>query len=137
MVHLLASKDDIRAAQYYGDSSLSEAEVQGATRALADTVIAPPAGTPASAARDICRLLDAPDSSVRALVAERFLFNLGDATEQHAPLDARLIVLNSTERAFEQLLRADPGNAGWQRDLSLSTTKSATCWWRRANCPRR
>jgi tetratricopeptide (TPR) repeat protein len=120
MVHLLASKDDIRAAQYYGDSSLSEAEVQDATRALADTVIAPPVGTPASAARDICRLLDTPDSSVRALVAERFLFNLGDATEQHVPLDARLIVLNSTERAFEQLLRTDPGNAGWQRGLSVS-----------------
>src|SRR5579872_4044624 len=120
MVHLLASKDDIRAAQYYGDSSLSEAEVQGATRALADTVIAPSIGTPASAARDICRLLDTPDSSVRALVAERFLFNLGDATEQHVPLDARLIVLNSIERAFEQLLRADPGNAGWQRALSVS-----------------
>ena len=79
MVHLLASKDDIRAAQYYGDLSLSEAEVQGATRVLADTVIAPPAGTPASAARDICRLLDTPDSSVCALVAERFLFNLGGA----------------------------------------------------------
>ena len=120
MVHLLASKDDIRAAKYYGDSSLSEAEVQGATRALADTVIAPPAGTPASAARDICRLLDTPDSSVCALVAERFLFNLDDAIEHHVPLDARLIVLNSTERAFEQLLRTDPGNAGWQRDLSVS-----------------
>ena len=36
MVHLLASKDDTRAAQYYGDTSLSEAELQGATRALAD-----------------------------------------------------------------------------------------------------
>ena len=120
MVHLLASKDDVRAAQYYGDSSLSEAELQGATRALADALIAPPTGTPASAARDICRLLDTPDSSVRALVAERFLFNLGDAAEQHVPLDARLIVLNSIEQAFEQLLRTDPGNAGWQRDLSVS-----------------
>ena len=67
MVHLLASKDDIRAARYYGDSSLSEAELQGATRALADAMIAPPTGTPASAARDICRLLDDPDSSVRAV----------------------------------------------------------------------
>ena len=36
MVHLLASKDDVRAAQYYGDPSLSDAELQGATRALAD-----------------------------------------------------------------------------------------------------
>ena len=31
--------------------------------------------------------------------------------------------------------RGGPGNAGWQRDLSVSpTTRSATCWWRRAIC---
>ena len=53
-------------------------------------------------------------------MAERFLFNLADTIEQHVPLDARLIVLNSTKQAFEQLLRTDPGNAGWQRDLSVS-----------------
>ena len=135
MVHLLASKDDIRAAQYYGDSSLSEAEVQGATRALADTVIAPSAGTPASAVRDICRLLDTPDSSVRAIVAERFLTNLGDAIEQHAPLDARSIVLNSTQRAFEQLLRTDPGNAGWQRSLSVSYERIGEVLGAQGNLP--
>ena len=32
------------------------------------------------------------------------------------------------------LAQADPGNAGWQRDLSVATTRSATCWWRRATC---
>src|SRR6185437_11286036 len=57
MVHLLASKDDMRAGRYYGDSSLSQAETQGATRALADAIIAPAAGTAASAARDLGRLL--------------------------------------------------------------------------------
>jgi tetratricopeptide (TPR) repeat protein len=119
MVHLLASKDDIRAGRYYGDSSLSEAETQGATRALADAIIAPAAGTAASAARDLGRLLDTADDSVCALLAERFLFNLGDAVEHHAPLDARLIVLNSIERAFQRMLRTDPGNAGWQRDLAV------------------
>ncbi len=135
MVHLLASKDDIRAAQYYGDSSLSEAEVRGATRALADTVIAPPAGTPASAARDICRLLDPPDGSLCALVPERFLFNLGDATEQHVPLDARLIVLNSIERAFERMLRIKPDNAGWQRGLSVSYEKIGDVQVAQGNLP--
>ncbi len=135
MVHLLASKDDIRAAQYYGDPSLSEAEVQGATRALADTVIAPPAGTPASAARDICRMLDTPNSSVCALVAERFLFNLSDANEQRVPLDAGLIVLNSTARAFEQLLRIDPANVGWQRGLSVSYEKVGDVLVAQGNLP--
>ena len=35
----------------------------------------------------------------------------------------------------ETLAARDPGNAGWQRDLSVSTTRSATCWWRRAIWP--
>ncbi len=37
----------------------------------------------------------------------------------------------------DRLAKSDPGNAGWQRDLSVATTRSATCWWRRAICPRR
>ncbi|MDE2603234.1 MAG: tetratricopeptide repeat protein [Bradyrhizobium sp.] len=135
MVHLLASKDDIRAARYYGDSSLSGTEVQGATRALADALIAPPTGTPASAARDICRLLDIPDSSVRAVVAERFLFNLADTIEQHVPFDARLIVLNSIKQAFEQLLGTESGNAGWQRDLSVACDRIGDALATQGNLP--
>ncbi len=137
MIHLLAGKDDIRAARHYGDPSLSEAEVQGATRVLADTVIAPPAGTPASAARDICRLLDTLDSSVCAVVAERFLFNLDGVAERKVPLDARLVVLNSTGGVFAQLLRTDPGNAGWQRALSVSYEKVGDVLVAQGNLPRR
>ena len=37
----------------------------------------------------------------------------------------------------DRLAKADPNNAGWQRDLSVCTTRLATCWWRRATCPRR
>ncbi|HEU4804777.1 MAG TPA: ATP-binding protein, partial [Nitrobacter sp.] len=119
MVHLLASKDDTRSALYYGGSSLSEAELQGATRALCDAIVSPATGTSASAAQEICRLLDNPDNSVRALVAERLLVNLDDIAERHIPPDVRLIVLNAVEGAFETLLRTDP-NAGWQRNLSVS-----------------
>jgi hypothetical protein len=32
----------------------------------------------------------------------------------------------------ERLAKADPTNAGWQRDLSISTTRSATCCWPKA-----
>jgi tetratricopeptide (TPR) repeat protein len=119
MVHLLASKDAARAARYYGDSSLSKAELQGATRALADAVISPAAGTPTAAAQEISRLLDSPDSSVRAHVAERFLFNLDEAIERHVSPDGRLLILNAIGGAFEQLLRTDADNAGWQRSLSV------------------
>ena len=37
----------------------------------------------------------------------------------------------------DRLAKSDPGNAGWQRDLSVSYKRSATCWWRRAICLRR
>ena len=120
MVHLLASSDDGRAARYYGDASLNDAEVDGATRVLSDAVTAPPAGTPASVARDLCRLLETADDTVGARLAERFLFNLDDALEHHAPVDARLMILNSVEQAFERLLRTDPGNAGWQRARAVA-----------------
>ncbi|WP_438274096.1 tetratricopeptide repeat protein [Nitrobacter sp.] len=119
MVHLLASKDAARTARYYGDSSLSEAELQGATRALADAAISPAAGTPAAAAQDISRLPDNPDNSVRAHVAERFLFNLDEAIERHVSPEARQLILNAVGAAFEQLLRTDADNAGWQRSLSV------------------
>ena len=37
----------------------------------------------------------------------------------------------------ERLAKADPGNAGWQRDLSRLPRKSATFRWPRAICRRR
>ena len=37
----------------------------------------------------------------------------------------------------ERLARADPGNAEWQRDLSVSQNGSATCGFAKAICPRR
>ena len=135
MVHLLASKDDLRAARYYGDSSLGAAELQGATRAIADAMIAPSTGNPASAARDICRLLDIPDSSVRAVIAQRFLFNLADTIEQHVPFDARLVVLNSTKQAYEQLLRTESDNAGWQRNLSVACDRIGDVLAAQGNLP--
>ncbi|EAQ35809.1 TPR repeat protein [Nitrobacter sp. Nb-311A] len=120
MVHLLASNDKVRAARYYGDPSLSEKELRGATHALADAIISPATGTPANAAREICRLLENPDNSVRAGVAERLLVNFDDVAGRHIPSDVRLIVLNAIEQTFQQLLRAESDNAGWQRNLSVA-----------------
>ena len=50
----------------------------------------------------------------------------------------RAEVLSTTaSRSADRLAKSDPGNAGWQRDLSVSYEKSATCWWRRATSPAR
>src|SRR5262249_1340247 len=57
MVHLLASEDYALAARYYGDHSLGEAEEQGATRVLADSIVAATGAQADMAARQVCRLL--------------------------------------------------------------------------------
>jgi hypothetical protein len=36
---------------------------------------------------------------------------------------------------IDRLAQSDPGNASWQRDLSVSYSRSATCRWRRATAP--
>jgi tetratricopeptide (TPR) repeat protein len=125
MVHLLASEDYVRAAGYYGDTSLSEAEVQGATRVLADAVVAPGAGRATDVAQQFCRLLDAPglDESVGVQVGRRFTFELNDAIEHQAALDARLILAEGVNAAFERLFRLKPNDRNRQRDLSASYEK--------------
>ena len=52
-------------------------------------------------------------------------------------LPAALDAYQASLAIRDRLAKADPGNAGWQRDLSVSHTRSATCWWRRATCRRR
>ena len=37
----------------------------------------------------------------------------------------------------DRLAKADPGNAGGSAISRCPTTRSATCWWRRAICRRR
>ena len=69
MIHLLGSEDWTAAATYYG-VALTDAEEQGATRALCDTVLNAPDG-PAAAMSGVCRLLDAPDLDDRHAPAGR------------------------------------------------------------------
>jgi hypothetical protein len=87
MMHLLGSEDYPRAADYYANPSLDLAEVQGATRAIADAIAAPSKGTPADAAREFCRTLEV-DDPLAAATAERFLYELGVAIEHCVPLEA-------------------------------------------------
>ena len=59
----------------------------------------------------------------RGRVGERFLFELNEAVENSVSLDIRATLAQSAGSAFEELAAADPGNAGWQRDLSVSHNK--------------
>jgi tetratricopeptide (TPR) repeat protein len=111
MFHLLASKNDLAAAVYYGDAALSAAELRSATRTLADAITAPAAGTPAEGAREVCRLLEVSDDADCAAMVTRFLKELVDAVRDTAPLDARLIIAKSIKQAAERLLESNPHDA--------------------------
>ena len=106
MIHLLGSEDWTAAATYYGVAS-SDAEEQGATRALCDTVPNAPDG-PAAAMSGVCRLLDAPDldDPVRLLSAGRFATSFEEAIKHHVPLDARRVLAERTGQALERPFQA-------------------------------
>src|SRR5262249_25761453 len=76
MVPLMGSEDWARAAAHYGDPELTAAESRGATRVLADMVIAAPPAGQAAAVQSLARLLDAPTDAMRAAAAHHFLLAL-------------------------------------------------------------
>ena len=117
MVHLLGAEDWSRAATFYGAASLTEPELTGATRVLADTIL-----SQANGVDRVLRLLDtAADGQIGGTVAERLIFELHDGVlADRAQLSDREALLVGAQNAIECLAKADPGNAGWQRDLSVS-----------------
>ena len=52
---------------------------------------------------------------------------MGDVLSAQGDLTAALAAYRASLEIRERLAAADPGNAGWQRDLSVSQDKSATC----------
>lgn len=128
MVHLMCEGARVRAAAYYG-SGLTAGEARGATSVLASLVVA-------HRALEVVSLLDQSiDPAHRARVGERFLFELNDALEDSAPLDRRSQVAGSAERAFNELTMADPSNAGWQRDRSVSHERVGQILMAQGNLP--
>ena len=132
MVHLLGSEDWARAAGFYGGPALSEAELKGATQVLADTVLAQGGGVDR-----VLRLLGtAAESGIDGTVAERLIFQLDDGIlADRAQLSDRAALVAGTQRAFDRLAKADPGNAGWQRDLSVSQEKIGDVLRAQGNLP--
>ena len=64
--------------------------------------------------------------------------SIGDVLAAQGNLPAALTAYRDSLAIAERLAAADPGNAGWQRDLSVSLQQaSATCWRRRATSPGR
>jgi hypothetical protein len=62
---------------------------------------------------------------------------VGDVQVAQGNLPAALVSYQASLTIRDRLAKSDPGKAGWQRDLSVSYDKSATCRWRRAIYRRR
>jgi hypothetical protein len=135
MFHLIGTDDRLRAARYYasGTPDYDSGSVSGETRALADHVLAgvaegAAAGSPEAnpGLRWVLALLDLADlePSHAARLANRYQFDLLERLENETGLDTRLTLLIATRACLSRLSAADPGNAGWQRDLCVSL-----CLW--------
>ena len=62
---------------------------------------------------------------------------VGDVQVEQGYLAAALKSYNDALATFDRLAKANPGNAEWQRDLSVSSKESATFKWNRAILPPR
>ncbi len=78
------------------------------------------AGNLAEAERAYRRLLTLPTGSVDGDHAFWSQTGLGDIAQARGALPEALKAYRSSQRMAERLAQADPGNAGWQRDLSVS-----------------
>ena len=54
---------------------------------------------------------------------------VGDVQVQQGDLQAALQSYSDSHAIFDRLVKSDPGNAGWQRDLSVSLGKLALVHW--------
>jgi tetratricopeptide (TPR) repeat protein len=121
MVHLIGAGDRLRAARYYA-SPLMEGEVKGTTRILAEPILTG-AEDGSRAGLDLAlSLLGEPglQDEERHVMCNRFLFDLDSSLEDRTVLDVRRTLFEASRVETERLAAADPGNAGWQRDLSVS-----------------
>jgi tetratricopeptide (TPR) repeat protein len=122
MVHLLGSEDWARAAGYFGDASLTDAEIDGATQVLLDAVLTAPDDRAIAAASRLTRLLDASclDITADGRCAERFISVIGTLLP-HVSLELRSIVAEAARTKLERLIRSNPDHPEWRRHLALAT----------------
>jgi hypothetical protein len=121
LVHLIGADDRERAALFYA-SALNDAELAGATRALADHILAEEAvaANPGLAWVNSLLDLEALPADAVGQLGNRWIFDLSDAIANEAKLGTSRAVAEAARGRLERLAAADPSNAGWQRDLSVS-----------------
>ena len=124
MHHLIGADDRPRAARYYA-GELTDGELAGAGRCLADHVtgfgdVEPNPGLAWVVSLPALQEI-APEQI--GLLCHRYVFDLSDVLENVTRLSTRLLLLTVTGSVLERLAVADPGNVGLQRNLSVSQEK--------------
>lgn len=126
MLHLLDSENWARAAAYYGDQSLSQEELNGATSVLAGSVLTIGDNNDAVGAKPIIQLIDAIDQAEVGTtesafnVASRLLFALNELVEKQAPLATLAAINGRVLSTLERCAKADPSNESAELFLSQS-----------------
>ena len=68
-------------------------------------------------------MLDAGEIELRSTVANKFTIDLNDTLAIEGQLLLRKMLLDAAHCSLANLAEADPGNAGWKRDLSVNHEK--------------
>jgi len=135
-----------RAARYFG-GDLTEGGLGGATARLAEPIIADEGQEPNPGVEWAVSLLTGGEVENVAVgdVGHRFIFDLLEAIANGTRLNTHHALLEPTRDALQRLAAADPGNAGWQRDLWVSHRRIADMmertghpdearqWWQQAH----
>ena len=142
MHHFIGADDRDRAARLYA----RETHIHGATRTLADHVLAGERHAPNPGLEWAVSLLRVPGLSPQEVhwLCNQYQFDLLSAVENRATLGTRYSLLLPVCDSLQRLSERDPGNTLWQRDLSVSCWKigemmeaeeseEANAWWRRAH----
>ena len=121
MFHLVRADDRLRAAKYYA-GDLADGALAGATRALAEHIIAAADQDPSPELEWAASLLGTQGLSPDEIgpLCHRFLFDLTDELSRHPHLTPRLVLLQRTRSSLSKLVETQPTNAERQRDLSAN-----------------
>jgi tetratricopeptide (TPR) repeat protein len=127
MVHLLGSEDWLLAAEFYGGASLTLPELEGATRVLADAILTSRQAGERSGLDQVLNILRAAGqisdnraAVIAGYIAGRLQTYLETMLAERGELSSRAILLEAVRKTFDRLAKVDPGNARWQRALSVS-----------------
>lgn len=128
MVHLIGSDDWPRARAFYGSSSLTPSELDGATRTIAEYILVGEQHRLVTRVDTILGLLkpqpaEEMDTSVLGNISRRFLFDLDDKLTGVAEISIREKLAEHVRQACNRLRQASPGDQQSSRDLSMAHSR--------------